>query len=236
MKRMFLLVGLVSLPLTRLALADTPVLPPEPPDASKYEALWTKSPFAVATPDAVADSPEYALVGITQFDGIAYASIVEKQNSDHFLISSDKEIKGMTLKSITHSTAGSDTYANVLKDGQLLTLKLESMPLAPPPGAPPVPGAPGAPNITVPPMTQNITMPGSTPQNIAMPGSNPGDANLSPGASRFMRIHRPVIHLPPNPNQGQPPPAPTPAQPTGAAPAQGSAPPVQPHFPPPSGQ
>jgi hypothetical protein len=234
MKKIVLIAGLLSIPWARMAVADATVLPPDPPPAAQYETLWTKSPFAVATPDAVADSPDYALVGVMQLDGEAYASIVEKQNSDHFLIASDKEVKGMKLKSITHSTTGSDTFATVEKDGQVLTLKLESAPLGPPPGAPP--GANGIPGMNVPtPTAQNIQMPGSQ-QNIPMPGANSDQAPLSPGAARFMRIHRPVIHLPPNPNANQAPPAA--AQPTGSAPPSGDngQPPqsVQPHLTPPS--
>jgi hypothetical protein len=224
MKRVFLMTSLALLPWTCMAAADGTVLPPDPPAASHYETLWTKSPFSVATPEEAADSPDYALVGVTQLDGVAYASIVQKQNSDHFLISSEKEIKGMLLKSVTHSTNGTDTFASVEKDGQILTLKLESTPLTPPtaPGTPPMGAAPG---INVPPVAQN---------NIVMPGASqaPQPGTMSPAATRFMRIHRPAIHLPPMPNQGVPPPMPTGAPPTDPnAPQPGQ---VQPHNPPPS--
>ena len=154
--------------------------------ASRYEVLWTKSPFAVATTEVTADSsPDYFLVGISNFDGISYASVVEtKTPQEHFLISTDKPTRGLTLTSITRSHDGLDTYAVVQKDGQSITLKLEQPPaMAAAPGAPPVnPRAP--PGI----MAPQITMPGA---NVPMPGS------VRPFT--FPRTHRPPIHLPPMP-------------------------------------
>lgn len=188
--------------------ADDPAVPTAAFPASRYEALWTKSPFAVATAEAVTDtSPDYFLVGIANADGISYASVIERQNQEHFLISTDKPNRGLTLTSITHSHDGLDTFASVQKDGQLITLKLEQPPaMAAAPGAPGVPGMPvnpvPAPNI----MTPQITMPGAG-------GGFPGTGSARP----FTRIHRPAIHLPPPPAQQQQ-----------AAPAQQSIPPPPP--------
>ena len=42
------------------AWADASPLPGAGYEASRYEALWTKSPFSVSTPDAAPDSPDYA--------------------------------------------------------------------------------------------------------------------------------------------------------------------------------
>lgn len=203
-------------------------------NAAHYETLWTKSPFSVATAEAVEESPDYSVVGVTQLDGVSYASIIEKQNQDHFLISSDKPYKGLLLKTITRSHDGKDTYATVEKDGQILTLKLESAAVsATVPGMPPVtvPGVPPQPGQTV----QNITFPGA---------NNPPPTSYNPASTpprTFTRIHRPPIHLPPNPTANQPDQGAQPAAaPTGGAPANaapGGAPPaepVQPHTPPPS--
>ena len=237
MKRPVSIIGMILLPWGSLALADEPAIPSDTPSASHYQTLWTKSPFSVATPDAVEDSPDYSLVGITQLEGVSYASIVEKQNSDHFLISSDKENKGLLLKSISRSANGGDTFATVEKNGQVLTLKLESALIAPP--TTPAPGMPNMSSITVPPVTQNIPMPGA---NLPPPGP------LTPASTRFMRIHRPTIpiHVPPMPNPNQPATAPAAApqasDPTGATPPAGAPPAgdngqgaqaVQPHTPPP---
>lgn len=230
------LAALIVLPSSAsLAVADDPVLPPNPPPPSQYESLWTKSPFAVATPEAVADSPDYSLVGVTQLDGVAYASIVQKQNSDHFLISSETENKGMVLKSITRSKEGDDTFATVQKDGQILTLRLEKAPAGPVAAGPGVPG-------NAPPMVQNLQMPGAG-LSPAVPGGPTNMAGSNPN-SRFFRIHRPTIHLPPMPGQpggapnGQPnQPTGTPVTPESVAPGgngQPSQQPVQPHFTPPS--
>jgi hypothetical protein len=182
---------------------DNSVFPSANFAPSRYESLWTKSPFAVETAEVSAEeSPDYFLVGIANVDGISYASLIERQNQEHFLISSDKPTRGMTLSNITRSHDGTDTYANVLKDGQAITLKLQQAPAsAPTPGMPPGMQVMNG----VPP---NMQGPGTITPNIPIPGSNPMQG---PGAMRpFPRIHRPTIHLP-NQNQPPPPPQPVPA-------------------------
>ena len=187
------------------ALADDSALPNSGFAPSRYESLWTKSPFAVATADAVEDSPDYSLVGIAEIDGVSYASLIEKQNQEHFLISSqkDKPVRGLVLLTISHGQGGSDTYANVQKDGQTITLKLEQ-----------VAQAPGAPQV----ITMPNAMPSNVIQQIPMPGvvGNP----FGMGGNRpFPRFRRPTIHLPPQPGAqvqptqtagNVPPPPPTP--------------------------
>jgi hypothetical protein len=158
--------------------------------ASRYEALWTKSPFAVATSEAGPESPDYMLVGIANVEGISYASLIDAHNQDHFLISSDKPTRGLTLTSITRSH--DDTYAAVQKDGQSITLKLEQAPVtAVAPGAPP---------------TTAVATPGVTTQQLPLPGSAPSYGGGRPPS----RFRRPTILLPPAPAQQ---PAPAPAQP-----------------------
>lgn len=212
--------------------ADDAAVPGEGFAASHYETLWTKSPFSVATPDSVESSPDYNLVGITQLEGVAYASVVDTHTGNHFLISSDKANKeGLKLISITRSHNGSETYASVQKDGQPLTLKLQSAP-----AGPPTPGVPGTnlgeqPSIMVPPVTQNIQMPGA---GNPMTGGGPNPANPMP--PRPPRVHRPVIHLPPMPSgqdggTNQPAPAASGAPPTADSP--GGQQPVQTHAVPP---
>lgn len=178
--------------------ADEPVVPTANFPATRYEALWTKSPFAVETAEAVTNmSPDYMLVGIANVEGISYASVVERQSQEHFLISTDKPTRGLTLTSITRGHDGQDTYATVQKDGQPITLKLEQ-----PPAMVGGPGAPGMPPINQVPMpnvmTPQITMPGA--------GTGPGAPFLGGASQRpFTRIHRPAIHLPPPPGQLPPP-------------------------------
>lgn len=211
--------ALASVPLC----ADDAAVPGEGFNAAHYETLWTKSPFSVATPDAVEESPDYALVGIAQFDGIAYASVVDNHTQDHFLISTEKEVKGLKLVSINKSRTGSDTYASVQKSGQPLTLKLQAQAAGAGGGAPGIPlglNMPGnAPGEAVP-----MSAP-STVQNIPMPGVGtppPGAYNSGNALPRSIRVHRPTIHLPPAPGQqpaGNVPPPPS-AAPQGAQPVQ----------------
>jgi hypothetical protein len=161
--------------------ADDPAVPSAGFSASRYEALWTKSPFAVATSDAAQESPDYLLVGVANVNGISYASVIDAHNQEHFLISSDKPTRGLTLTSITRNH--DDTYAAVQKDGQPITLKLEQV--AAVPGAPPNTPMPGI-------MTPQITMPGATP-------------TFPTGSGRpfSARYHHPLIHLPPPPTPAQ---------------------------------
>ena len=160
---------------------------------ARYEALWTKSPFAVATSETVGEeSPDYFLVGVANQEGIFYASVIERQNQEHFLLTSDKPVRGLTLKSIKRSSDGQNTYADVIKDGQPLTLKLEQAPAA-------AGGVSNAANMAAP---GAIPMPGTAPQ-MPMPGGAPGFPNG--GSVRpFTRFHRPPIRLPPGNPQGAP--------------------------------
>ena len=190
--------------------ANGPAIPTGGFDAARYEVLWTKSPFAVATSEDVAtESPDYSFVGFAaNVDGVSYASLIEKDDNSHFLISTDKPVKGMTLTSINRSKDGSETYVIVQKDGQPITLKLEQAPqsaVAPPPPGMSMPNMP-APMATNPP-------PGVSVPQMAAPGSQPAFPN-NPAARPFPRFHRQPIHLPPMPSQpgAQTPPPPAPAQ------------------------
>ncbi len=206
-------VGALTLAVTP-GFADDAVLPAKSFPASHYETLWTKSPFSVATPEDADTSPDYTLVGITQLEGVAYASVVDAHTQDHFVISTAKTVQGLKLTSITHSRNGSDTFAAVVKDGQTLTLKLQSAPVQPA-----APGANGQPPGMMPGVTQNIQMPGI----VGQPGIPGVDPSLNSGAPRPVRVHRPLIHLPPPPQ-----PDANGNLPGGAVPQ-----PVQPHNPPP---
>lgn len=202
MKYLFLALA-ASLALTAQPVrADDPVVPGEGFPASRYEALWTKSPFAVATSDEVAESsPDYFLVGIANIDGISYASVIERQSQEHFLISTDKPARGLTLTSITRSQDGSNTYAVVQKDGQSITLKLEQ--------APATAAAPNAPT------TNTVVTPGVITPQIPMPGVGlppPGSPNTG-SVHPPTRFRRPPIHLPPPPTQQQQPAQPQPSPP-----------------------
>lgn len=202
MKYLFILVACLALsaqpvwaddavaPAAQPVRAGGPVVPGGGFPASRYEALWTKSPFAVATSEMNTEtSPDYSVVGIANISGVSYASVIDAHNQEHFLISSDKATRGLTLSSISVGHDGSDTHVIVQKDGQLLTLKLEQ----PPASAAPVPGAPPV---------------------IMAPGSEIPPPNGPPAAVRpFPRTRRPFVNLPPPPRldqQIQPPPAPAP--------------------------
>jgi hypothetical protein len=171
--------------------------------AARYESLWTHSPFAVETPEEdTTESADYALVGIAQIDGVSYASLIEKQNQNHLLISSDKPINGLTLNSISHK-AGGDTYATLIHDGQPLTLKLEALAANA--------GLQGGGTVNAPPMPGSMAPNSIVTPNIQMPGAN------IQSARPLIRIRRPIIHIPPRAQYGgapvgQPPPPPTPAQ------------------------
>jgi hypothetical protein len=195
---------------------NAPLPPPPPIDdgtvshqgytQARYETLWTRSPFAVETPEAAPDSPDYSLVGVAEVEGVTYASLIQKQNGEHFLISSAKPERGLQLTSIKRGKGeGDDTTATISRNGEILSLKLEQGPMT-------APGSmPGAGSVA--------TMPGSlTPQLVSPVIPMPGSTMQQP-TRPLIRIHRPPIHVPPRPAQPAPPentpppaPAPAPAQ------------------------
>ena len=159
---------------------------------SRYETLWSKSPFAVATADTTATtSSDYKLVGMARIDGVSYASLIDTLSPDqqHFLLSSDKPVRGLTLVSVTNGHDASGMVAVIEKDGQTMTLKLEQARAggAPSP-APVIVNANPSPNINVPP---NPYL-NRTYQQINQPGS---------GQPPFPQFHRAPIHFPPRPGQ-----------------------------------
>jgi hypothetical protein len=158
-------VALVFFPWPAVADGDSG-LPGNGFPASRYEALWSKSPFAVASADGSGpESPDYALVGIAEFDGISYASIIDKksQNQEHILLSSEKDADGLKLVSVARGKDAESTTAVVLKNGESLPLKLDPSAGSPAPGMTPVP----APVITMPgavPAQTPVQPPASTGQ------------------------------------------------------------------------
>lgn len=113
---------------TVLLRAGDPDLPAAGWPATRYEILWTNSPFSVATPEAIQESSVYSLQGVAQFDGISYANLTEKKSGEHFVLSSNNPVRGLMLMSISRGKDLSSTQAVVLKEGLTLTLKLESVP------------------------------------------------------------------------------------------------------------
>jgi len=175
----------------RVAAEDESVVPSEGFAAPRYEALWSKSPFAVASPEGVQESPDYSLVGIAQFDGVTYASLIDKKNQDRILVATGKPANGLTLVSVTRGHDANGTTAVLQKNGQTITLKLEQAAAVAtngmPGGAPSPQGAPPA-----------IPM-------LPMPGSG-GEYSGGGGPPRS-RFRHPLISVPPPPA-----PAPQPAQ------------------------
>jgi hypothetical protein len=118
-----LLLAVLAFPLA--GRGDETVLPGQGFSAAHYESLWIRSPFAVASAETAPESSDYALVGIAQFDGISYASLVDKKSQEHFLLAGNKPANGLTLLSITPGHGGADTVAVVRKNGDSIRLKLQ---------------------------------------------------------------------------------------------------------------
>ncbi len=176
-----------------LVRSDTVALPGDGFPASRYETLWTKSPFAIATPDAVQGSPDYKLVGIARNEGVSYASLIDNASGQHFLLSSDKPVNGLVLVSILGGKGSAGNQAVVQKNGQPITLVQDTSESAPGPGVP-------MGSINAPPGAQPLPMPGAT-------GFAGG--NFPPGMPPAVRRRLSAIRLPPNPAQQiAPPPAP----------------------------
>lgn len=178
--------------------ADDAPLPGQGFDAPRYEALWTKSPFAVAAAEASQGSSDYTLRGVSKIDGVTYVNLVDNQSQgDHFLVTSDKPSRGLTLVSVTRGHGDVATQVVVQKAGQWITLKLDTSSSAnvpPPPGAPiantfPMPGA----------QASQIPMPGTGIVNVPQGGAIPGQPMPMPPP----RFRPRTLHLPPYRQQQQ---------------------------------
>jgi hypothetical protein len=155
------------------AWADETPVPGQGFPASRYETLWTKSPFSVATPEVVQGSPDY------------------QQTGQHFLLSSEKPVRGLTLISVTRGRGSSLNQAVLQKDGQPITLQQDTST-----------AGPGA-----------LTGPVSANAPAVQPLPAPGAGGVpTPGALPPPRRRLPLIRLPPNPATTVPPP-PAPAAP-----------------------
>ena len=93
-------------------------------DGDLYANLWTKSPFSIATADAPVASQDFQLVGMAQFDGVSYITLIEKQSGEHFILASDKPVKNLTLVSIARGPGV--PFAIIQRDGVRLTLQEEN--------------------------------------------------------------------------------------------------------------
>jgi hypothetical protein len=165
-----------------------PAVPGPGFDGGRYAGLWTKSPFAIATPDAPAASQDYELVGSAQFGGISYVSLINKQDQYHFVLASDKPLKDpshkldLKLVSISHGHDGSS--AVILQGGQSLMLQQEDARTAPA----------GMPALSLP--RDIIPPPGM------VPSPNPSVGGFVPAYTvpPRVRLHHPLTRIPPPPN------------------------------------
>jgi hypothetical protein len=178
----FAAVALVWAGAALLVQADTPPTLPGPGfSADRYATLWTQSPFAIATPDGPAATQDYQLVGMAQFDGVSYVSLVDKQSNEHFVLGSDKPVKNLKLVSISHGTGGSGT-AVILRNGETLTLQQEQA------------AAPVAANSPLAGPSNGVPIP-------VFPQVNPSVGGVRPVFFHrpLVRIHRPPVVVPPPP-------------------------------------
>lgn len=198
MKRLHLAAALGTTALVlwgQAAHAEDSSLPGSGFAASHYQEMWTKSPFAVASATEAPASPDYGLIGVSRFDNVTYASLIDKKTQERIQLSTDTPVKGFTLVSMTRGHGSESTSVIVQKDGQSLTLRMEAGPAVPmTPGAivPPMPNIPRPPGMaTAPGMpTTNATragMPDDVPFTNVMPARPPPI------------IHRPPIRVPPPP-------------------------------------
>ena len=148
--------------------------------ADRYSTLWTKSPFAIATPDAAETSPDYSLVGVAQFDGVTYVSLIDRKSQEHFVLSSDKPVRNLTLVSVAHGPTG--TSALIQRNGETLALRQEQGPVA-------AAASPDATNVaeTIRPVA------GGPPSSV---GGIISPAYITPPR---VRVHRFPIAVPPRP-------------------------------------
>jgi hypothetical protein len=176
------LIVLASLPTSVVADPSADAgLPATGFNGDRYNTLWTKSPFAIATPENSAASDDYRLVGLAEFDGVSYASLIVKQTQEHFILTSEKPERELQLVSVRPDANGGSVV--IEHHGEQLVLHQETAPPAnaatvPPPMAPPGPGV--------------IS---NAPFNPSVGGVIPSPYTPRPR----VRFHRPPIVIPPPP-------------------------------------
>ena len=70
----------------------------------------------------------FELVGMAQFDGVSYVSLIEKQSGEHFILASDKPVRNLKLVSIARGPAVPS--AIVQRNGVRFTLQEQDAPPA----------------------------------------------------------------------------------------------------------
>lgn len=143
---------LLLLALTGVAVADSPKKAP----ISRYNSLWTNSPFTSKPPPPEA-TPEsnplgdYALIGVSPISGsnrYRVTLINKKKPDERLTVDSDKTVGGFKILSVTRkpgdplgtvvSMSSGAMTGTVSFDEKLLTITTK----APPQAAPPAPGQP----------------------------------------------------------------------------------------------
>jgi len=166
----------------------------------RYISLWTKSPFSIATPEAAATSTDYSLVGIAQFDGVTYVSLIEKQSQEHFVLTSAKPVRNLTLVSVAHGTSGAS--AVIQRNGETLTLQQDQAPPSagalpqapmPPPGPNGLSSVGGVipPAYIAPPPVRRHRLPIFVPPRPMYSGQRPGNPSANPEQGQGQAAPRP---------------------------------------------
>ena len=189
MKKYLFSLALLVVPMIGPARADSavdPTLPASGFSSDRYTGLWTKSPFAVATPDdATSTTGDYQLVGLARFDGVSYASLIDKSNGEHFVLASDKPVRNLTLVSVSRDSTGVGSIV-MEHNGEILSLRQEQT-ASPPLADSASPGlARPMPQFALP---ANPSVGGVIPRSYMLP--------------RRARDHRPPIVVPPQPPPSQ---------------------------------
>ena len=187
---------LLFLVLSPAHAADSSPIPDQGFSGDRYAGLWKKSPFAIATPDAPAASSDYQFIALAKFDGVTYVSLIDKQaQGEHFVLSSDKPVRNLTLVSTAHDSEG--TSAVVERNGQRMTLQLETG-AAPAPAPFPNPAMNGQPPLGMPLMPMTSTH----PMGI-LPPNNGSVGGMVPAMPPLVRSHHRVPRIPSPPSGSQ---------------------------------
>ena len=123
--------------------AAEPAVPAAFP-AARYEHLWVRSPFSVASTTFDPDSAEYDLVGVGKVDDEVYASVQDRQSGEIFVISNHHPSHNLKLFQVHGGDRPEDSFAIIGRADQTITLHLHgatpttepTIQTAPPPTTP----------------------------------------------------------------------------------------------------
>ena len=110
----------------RLDAAESSPVPDAYP-VDRYEPIWKRSPFTLssAVDDSGAASQQLALTGLLRINNEAYASVLDKQTKQRFLVSKEPDPQGLSLVSFQNPDDPSTLVVTLQRGSETFSLRYD---------------------------------------------------------------------------------------------------------------